>query len=177
VPKPLSRLLRDLSGVDRLLTDADALPPFDLHCPMLSLPLALQTTLATVPRDVSCLRIHPSLTRHWAMRLAATPKPRVGIAWAGNPRPHLLDAAAIGRVRSVAPDRLAPVFQLPRPCCRWLGGRRASPWYPTMRLYQQPAPGDWEPVVAEIVRDPRTYQAVPDSPAPEFGLGNLVPEN
>ena len=33
---------------------------------------------------------------------------------------------------------------------RWLLDRGDSPWYPTMRLFWQPRPGDWDPVVAEI---------------------------
>jgi len=33
---------------------------------------------------------------------------------------------------------------------RWLRGRSDSPWYPTMRLFRQPRPGDWEAVVAEV---------------------------
>lgn len=34
---------------------------------------------------------------------------------------------------------------------RWQVGRRDSSWYPTMRLFRQPAPGDWRPVVREVV--------------------------
>lgn len=34
---------------------------------------------------------------------------------------------------------------------RWLAGRADSPWYPgAMRLFRQPAAGNWEPVVAEV---------------------------
>lgn len=41
------------------------------------------------------------------------------------------------------------------PDWRWLTGRSDSPWYPTMRLYRQPRPGDWESVGQEVARDLR----------------------
>ncbi len=223
-PKPLVRLLRSLTGVDRIVTQGEALPPFDLHCPMLSMPLALGTTLATVPGDVPYLHADAAQVAGWRTRLAALESrgPRIGLAWAGNPRSQLLAAAAIGRWRSIAPQRLAPLFELPGlryfslqkdgpaapahlpmtdfmgemedfadtaalvanldlivsidtsvvhlaaalgkpvwlldrfdPCWRWLVGRRDSPWYPRLRLYRQPQPGDWDVVLAEIARDLR----------------------
>ena len=33
---------------------------------------------------------------------------------------------------------------------RWLLNRSDSPWYPTMRLFRQPSPGEWEPVIREV---------------------------
>ena len=33
---------------------------------------------------------------------------------------------------------------------RWLEKRGDSPWYPTMRLFRQPAPGDWKRVVHAV---------------------------
>jgi len=33
---------------------------------------------------------------------------------------------------------------------RWLQDRADSPWYPSMRLFRQPAFGAWDPVVAEV---------------------------
>jgi len=36
------------------------------------------------------------------------------------------------------------------PDWRWLLGREDSPWYPTMRLFRQPAPGAWTQVISRI---------------------------
>ena len=36
---------------------------------------------------------------------------------------------------------------------RWLEGRADSPWYPSLRLYRQPRPGDWSAVVAAMAID------------------------
>jgi hypothetical protein len=33
---------------------------------------------------------------------------------------------------------------------RWMIAREDSPWYPTMRIFRQIDPGDWEPVIASV---------------------------
>ena len=50
-----------------------------------------------------------------------------------------------------------PVWLLDRfdHCWRWIAGRLDSPWYPTLRIYRQPNPGDWDAVVAAVARDLR----------------------
>ena len=37
-------------------------------------------------------------------------------------------------------------------CWRWMKGREDSPWYPTLRIFRQSAPGDWGDVVAKVAR-------------------------
>jgi hypothetical protein len=39
------------------------------------------------------------------------------------------------------------------PDWRWLIDREDSPWYPTMRLYRQERPGDWDAVFKKISID------------------------
>jgi ADP-heptose:LPS heptosyltransferase len=33
---------------------------------------------------------------------------------------------------------------------RWLQAREDSPWYPTIRLFRQPEPGDWQSVMQNV---------------------------
>ena len=39
------------------------------------------------------------------------------------------------------------------PDWRWMLGRTDTPWYPTMRLFRQPAPNDWAGAFREIRRE------------------------
>ena len=39
------------------------------------------------------------------------------------------------------------------PDWRWLLGREDTPWYPSLRLYRQTDPGDWESVIQQMATD------------------------
>jgi tetratricopeptide (TPR) repeat protein len=85
VPASLRTLLTPLEGVDDCL-DFDAPPPaFDYQIPLMSLPLAFGTTLANIPAPIPYLYAPATQAASWANRLGPKTRPRIGIAWSGNP--------------------------------------------------------------------------------------------
>lgn len=229
VQPPLLEVLRDLEGVDQLLPDtAKRIPEVDFHCALMSLPLALGTTLETIPNQVPYVRSSPEKASTWKARLAASDALRVGLVWSGNfvaGHPELKATHARRNIplQKLAPLRMdgitfyslqkgqpaeaelpalvqagwsgppiidltaelhdfsdtaalidnldlvisvdtstahlagamgKPVWVLNRfdTCWRWMLERDDSPWYPTLKLYRQTTPGDWDSMV-ERVRD------------------------
>jgi tetratricopeptide (TPR) repeat protein len=84
--RPLLRLLASCPGIDRLAAQGDVLPPFDVHAPLLSLPLLFGTDLHSIPADVPYLRAEAALVEQWRQQLAGRPGLKVGIAWQGSTR-------------------------------------------------------------------------------------------
>jgi tetratricopeptide (TPR) repeat protein len=61
--------------------------PFDMHCPMSSLPHAFATRLDTIPADIPYLPAPaPDRVQAWEDRLGPHAKLRVGLVWSGNPK-------------------------------------------------------------------------------------------
>jgi len=223
-PPPLRSLLATVPGVAQVVTDRSALPPFDLHAPLMSLPAIFQTTLENLPREIPYLTAPAT-----GLDLSAQPGGRlkVGLVWAGEPthkndrrrslplelfRPwadwpgiqwHSLQVGSrtadlnrlnlaekitdwgsrfrnfgdTARVISqldlvisvdTAVAHLAgalgkPVWSL-HPFAaewRWMLGREDTPWYPTMRLFRQPAPGDWEGLLQLVTSELANLQSGP----------------
>jgi tetratricopeptide (TPR) repeat protein len=84
VQPSLAPLLRGLFGAEVIAAGRDPLPPFDLHCPLLSLPRLFETTLATIPGENPYVVAPADRIAAWAGRLP-TDALRVGLAWSGNP--------------------------------------------------------------------------------------------
>ena len=77
VQPPLARLLRIVPGVDQVVAIGGLLPPFDVVCPLLSLPRLLGTTLDTIPPALPYAYDHPP-SGDAARGL------RVGLIWTGS---------------------------------------------------------------------------------------------
>src|SRR3984957_15440649 len=88
VADALCPLLSKLPGVTQCLPLSTAtLPPFDMYCPIGSLPLALGTGLETIPTATGYLP-SPAATQlqTWEDRLGPHDRLRVGLVWSGNPK-------------------------------------------------------------------------------------------
>jgi Flp pilus assembly protein TadD len=94
VPRPLLRLLRqslvaeNLEVIPRLgdFPATQALARTDYHCPLLSLPPMLGTTLEDVPAAVPYLAADATVAAAWSQRLRDLPGRKVGLVWAGLPQ-------------------------------------------------------------------------------------------
>ena len=84
VQSSLKSLLEGFAGVSMLIGRGETLPHFDVHCPLLSLPLAFGTTIETIPSMVPYIIVRDNAVEKWRSKLSAQ-KLKVGIAWAGNP--------------------------------------------------------------------------------------------
>jgi hypothetical protein len=84
VPQQLHRLLTSLEGVAQLIIQGQTRPPFDAHCPLMSLPLAFKTTPENIPGTNGYLHSNPQLVANWQQQLGHHQRPRVGLAWSGH---------------------------------------------------------------------------------------------
>jgi tetratricopeptide (TPR) repeat protein len=218
VQHELTRLLSCLPGIATVVARNAPLPRFDFHCPLLSLPLACATELATIPAAIPYIAPADADIASWRARLLPR-RPCIGLAWSGT-RSHDNDLSRSMRLETLAPIldlehvtfvslqhevreddaaflesraevvRIAPEFSdfadtaaviasldavvsvdtavahlagaMGKPLFlllpfaadfRWLRERRDSPWYPSARLYRQPAFGDWASVVEALRGD------------------------
>jgi Flp pilus assembly protein TadD len=109
VQKPLKSALSGLRGVTHLVSDGDALPAFDYHCPMMSLPCALKTRLSTIPADIPYLQSNPEKSLDWREKLGRKTKPRVGLVWSGGFRPNQPELWSVNTRRNIPLMKLAPL--------------------------------------------------------------------
>lgn len=228
---PLARLLATVAGVDEIAVSGGPMPRFDVHCPLLSLPMLFRTDLKALPGPIPYLAPPAGVGAKLDVLLApAADRFKVGLVWSGSvtfknnrnrattldnflpiletpkvsfvslqkgpPRAELDAAGCRGLILDADPaledfadtaallERLDLVIMtdsavahlagaLGRPVwvllChaadwRWLKDRDDSPWYPSMRLYRQKAPGRWDDVFARVKADLAKLTA-PKTPA------------
>lgn len=97
-----ARLLQAMPGIERMVTKGQPMPAFDVHVPLLSLPLIFGTTLATVPAAIPYMSAPAEEVEKWRRRMADGGRLRVGVVWAGRPT-HRNDARRSMRLSQFAP--------------------------------------------------------------------------
>jgi len=112
VQEPVARLMASLpavrAGLAQVVLLGEQPPQFDIECPLLSLPTAFSTTLATVPWTGAYLGATPALVHEKRTRFPSTQAGlRVGFAWAGNPR-YKADSQRSMHLRTLLPLLRAP---------------------------------------------------------------------
>jgi tetratricopeptide (TPR) repeat protein len=105
VQAELKSLLSRLVGVSQIFARGEALPGFDVQCPVGSLPLAHKTVAASVPAEIPYLATDEKRLAKWRPRLEALKTPRVAFVWAGNVS-HAND-----RNRSITFAQLKPLWE------------------------------------------------------------------
>ncbi|HEX8964467.1 MAG TPA: tetratricopeptide repeat protein [Rhodocyclaceae bacterium] len=107
VPRPLVGLLATVPGAAGAIAEDEPLPAFDFRCPMMSAPLALKTTLETIPARIPYLHSDAAKCARWAQRIGDAGGLRVGLVWSGGFRADQPDTWEVNRRRNVPLAKLA----------------------------------------------------------------------
>jgi tetratricopeptide (TPR) repeat protein len=134
-PSQLLRLFRQTPSVE-VVGAGDPLPEFDVHYPLLSLPLLFKTTIDTIPALTPYLLANPELVEKWKERIPTDPGLiKVGFVWRGRSTP---DAQ-----RSIPSDLLTPLASVP------------NIWFVNLQVGQNAAPppfalADWRSEMSDF---------------------------
>ena len=109
-PASLVELMESLSPTVTVIKAGETLPAFDVVCPVMSLPLALNTTLQTIPANLPYLSVSDAKKQYWQARLGQKTKPRIGIVWSGS-MTNPIDNNLCAR-RNIPLEQLKPLFEL-----------------------------------------------------------------
>ncbi|CAB3652800.1 tetratricopeptide repeat protein [Trinickia soli] len=106
VQRELAPLVEPLAQTWRvtLTVAGETRPQADLHCPLLSLPLALGTRLDALPSSRRYLEAPAAYRRRWRGSLGGHAKVKIGLAWSGRIQAH--------ENRALPVTLLAPLFAL-----------------------------------------------------------------
>ena len=225
----LKRLVAGVEGVSAVVAATEPLPFFDVHVPLLSLPLIFDTTLADIPVKIPYLHADPDDLPVWKARMKSGNALKIGLVWSG--RQNLV----LNRKRACSLELFAPLAEIPNAIFyslqigdgveqataapagmklvdltahisdfadtaalvanldlvitidtavvhlagamgkptwlllhhfadwRWKTGRDDSLWYPGVRLFRQPKPGEWQEVIRSLSSELRRFLQITQS--------------
>lgn len=116
----LKRLLKSTFETIHVVDYTESLPPFDVQCPLLSLPRLCRTTLDNIPPQAPKIAADRALIAHWRTKLAEEGNAlKVGLAWAGS------KGQANDHNRSLPLSMLKPLIDTPN--VRYYSLQKAGP--------------------------------------------------
>jgi len=102
----LYSLFKNTFGESTLVIKGEEIPQFDYHCPLLSLPYALQSASIEIPNFYRYISPNSLNYNHWNERLGPKTKNRVGLVWSGS-KLHKNDLN-----RSIPLEKLKPIISV-----------------------------------------------------------------
>lgn len=105
VQKPLKNICKTLNTSVVVLSEGEPIPEFDVHVPMMSLPLALGTTVESIPCQAPYLFADEARSKIWRDKLNAYSGLKVGLVWNGGFRPNDPNDWAVNARRNISIDR------------------------------------------------------------------------
>jgi tetratricopeptide (TPR) repeat protein len=114
VQPELAELVRGVHGISEVSAQGDSLPPYDFHCPLMSLPYRLQLPLeiGALHGATPYLSAAQDAVEHWRSRLSGYAGMKVGLVWTGSARRQNPELAAIDARRSISLQQLAPILSV-----------------------------------------------------------------
>jgi hypothetical protein len=109
VQRPLFKLLQNLEGVSQLVAMGDPLPLFDYQCPLMSLPLAFNTEIESIPNQVPYIKAPPIQADYWKTKLQNHQKLKVGLVWNGGFRPNQPELWSLNARRNIPLAQIAQI--------------------------------------------------------------------
>ncbi|NWF97982.1 MAG: tetratricopeptide repeat protein [Nitrospirae bacterium] len=85
-PKELISLAKYSFPEVKIIPFEESLPDFEVHCPLMSLPLILKTTIDSIPAQIPYISVDSSLINFWTEKIKDNSNLKIGIAWSGNPK-------------------------------------------------------------------------------------------
>ena len=110
--RPLVRLFEQVPGASRIVPNGERWPPFDFHCPIVSLARVMGTRMTSIPAEVPYLRAEAELAAQWRDKLSHLSGIRAGLVWAGSRLGNMPILESFDQRRSLALREFLPLWDV-----------------------------------------------------------------
>jgi len=109
VQPPLARLFKSFEGVSQIVIQGEPPPAFDYRCPLMSLPLAFNTQIDSIPNKIPYIQPPLAKIERWKIKLGAKEGLRVGLVWSGGFRPNQSELWGVNKRRNIPLEKISKI--------------------------------------------------------------------